>query len=97
MDEKADFGGLMHQQRVFMAGRVIFPRRSDNLPARLARRGSNFFRCRGFGGNHLAPFHRRDKRGRDLTMKNKRRAIFVLLFLGSLLALAGAWNLPEDA
>jgi len=28
--------------------------------------------------------------------KNKRRAIFVLLFLGSLLALASAWDLPDE-
>ena len=30
-------------------------------------------------------------------MKNKRRAVFILLFLGSFLALVAAWNLPESA
>jgi len=29
-------------------------------------------------------------------IKNKRRAMFVLLVFGSLLALASAWDLPED-
>jgi hypothetical protein len=29
-------------------------------------------------------------------MKNKRRTIFFLLFVSSLLALASAWDLPED-
>jgi len=30
-------------------------------------------------------------------MKNKRRAVCILLLLGSILVLAGAWNLSEDA
>ena len=30
-------------------------------------------------------------------MKNTQRAVFVLLVLGSILLLAGAWNLSEDA
>lgn len=30
-------------------------------------------------------------------MKNKRRAVFVLLALGSILALVSAWDLPEDS
>jgi hypothetical protein len=30
-------------------------------------------------------------------MKNKRRAVFVLLVFGSLLALASAWDLPHDS
>ncbi len=30
-------------------------------------------------------------------MKNKRRAICILMLLGSFLVLASAWNLPEDA
>jgi hypothetical protein len=29
-------------------------------------------------------------------MKNKRRAICILLVLSGILVLAGAWNLPED-
>jgi hypothetical protein len=35
-------------------------------------------------------------REEDATMKNKRRAVFLLLFVGGLLALASAWDLPED-
>jgi hypothetical protein len=30
-------------------------------------------------------------------MKHKRRAVFVLFVVGSLLALVSAWDLPEDA
>jgi hypothetical protein len=30
-------------------------------------------------------------------MKNKQRAVCVLLVLGSILLLVGAWNLSEDA
>jgi hypothetical protein len=40
----------------FIARRVIFSGWPDNLPARLARRKSNFFGYCGFAGNHLARF-----------------------------------------
>jgi hypothetical protein len=33
---------------------------------------------------------------KDKQMKAKRRAVFLLLFFGSLLLLAATWNLPED-
>jgi hypothetical protein len=29
-------------------------------------------------------------------MKHKRRAVFLLVALGSILALVSSWNLPED-
>ncbi|MGA8367879.1 MAG: hypothetical protein ACLQMT_12715 [Candidatus Acidiferrales bacterium] len=31
-----------------------------------------------------------------MKIHNKRRAVYVLLVLGSILALAGAWNLSDD-
>jgi tRNA A37 threonylcarbamoyladenosine dehydratase len=33
---------------------------------------------------------------KDIRMKAKRRAVFLLLVFGSLLLLAATWNLPED-
>jgi hypothetical protein len=35
------------------------------------------------------------RKGEEI-MKNKRRAICILLVLSGILVLAGAWNLPED-
>ncbi|HTX14778.1 MAG TPA: hypothetical protein VMD77_05740 [Candidatus Baltobacteraceae bacterium] len=65
------------------------------MPTHISAPRFNFFACRPLAGNRIAHFIV-EIREEDATMKNKRRAVFLLLFVGGLLALASAWDLPED-
>ncbi len=46
-------------------------------------------------GTNLA-LNRQKRKGR-IDVKNTERAIWILIVLASILMLAGAWDLPEDA
>ncbi len=70
------------------------PGQSSQLPS--ARAGLTCLVSAGrTAGTNLA-LNRQKRKGR-IDVKNTERAIWILIVLASVLMLAGAWDLPEDA